>query len=119
MDDTFASKVFKQIKNKLLTFENMVAEEKEGSWEFLPKVEGKLHSNNELTLKWNTVLLQCIFQYHPDNIVKHWKDIEAIAVLLLKEWENPANLELGLDIIYNALLCLCKPHLSSKQFSKP
>jgi hypothetical protein len=37
--------------------------------------------------------------------------------LLLKEWDEQLYLETALDIIYNIILCLCKPHLSWKEFS--
>ena len=79
---------------------------------------GSLHASNEQALKWYTSILQCLFQYHPDNLVKAWPAIERIVNLLLLEWENQSYLEIALDIVYNALLCLCKPHLAADQFVK-
>jgi hypothetical protein len=34
------------------------------------------------------------------------------------EWEEQSYLEIALDIIYNVILCLCKPHLPSSNFTK-
>jgi len=39
-------------------------------------------------------------------------------IVLFREWENQIYLELGLDILYNIVLCLCKPEFSWKEFSK-
>lgn len=55
-------------------------------------VEGSLHARNEQALKWFTSLLQCIFQYHPQNVLKHWKQIERVINLLLVEWDEQSYL---------------------------
>ena len=51
-------------------------------------------------------------------MLKHWKQIERVINLLLVEWEEQNYLETALDIIFNIILCLCKPHLPSTDFSK-
>ena len=96
----------------------LVEREKPVEWEFLEKVEGSLLISNDKVLKWYGTVIQCIFQYHPKNLVQHFKEIEQIINLLMREWENQAYLELALDILYNTLLCLCKTHFSAKEFSK-
>ena len=53
-------------------------------WEFLEKVEGSLLISNEKILKWYGTVIQCLFQYHPKNVVKHFKQIEQIMNLLIK-----------------------------------
>ncbi len=77
-----------------------------------------LHVSNDQVLKWYSSLLQCLFQYHPQNVVKYWKDIESLIIILIHEWDNQSYLETALDILYNIILCLCKPHLHWKEFSK-
>jgi hypothetical protein len=73
---------------------------------------------NEHALKWYSILIQCIFQYHPKNVIACWEDIEKIINLLISKWDDNNYLELGLDIIYNLLLCLTKKHLGWEQFVK-
>lgn len=87
VDATFAGKMFKQFKDKLMTFEKESNPEKKVvEWEFLQPIEGSLHTASEAMLKWYAGLLQCLFQYHPSNVVKHWPDIEALIVFLIREW---------------------------------
>jgi hypothetical protein len=120
IDPSFAGAVFKHIIKELLTEEDF-GEKKEGEeteWEFVEPVTGNLHARNEQALKWFSALLQCIFQYHPNNVLKYWKDIERVVNLLLVEWDDQNYLEIALDIIYNVIICLCKPHLASREFTK-
>ena len=69
-------------------------------------------------MKWYATLLQCLFQYHPHNVIKYWPKLRKVANLLLGEWEELNFLDLGLDIIFNVVLCLCKHHLPYTAFTE-
>ena len=113
IDPNFPKKIFKYIEKELINEDVVVKEDDEvvTEWEFLKPVTGEIHARNEQALKWYTNLLQSIFQYHPQNVITFWPDIEQIINLLIVEWDEQSYLEIALDIIYNLLLCLLKPHL--------
>lgn len=74
----------------------------------------ELITSNEEHLKWYAAMVQCSYQYHPENIVRDWEKLEAIAVVMLREWEKNQIFDWGLDVIFNLVLCLQNVQLDCK-----
>lgn len=117
IDKDFAGKLMKHIYKELITVDPLKQAPRKSFYFFKP-ISHSLATYNENNLKWYTGLLQCIFQYHPDNIVREWDKLETIMVALWLEWENQPFSEIALDILYNLLLCLCHTHIDHSQFVK-
>ena len=69
-------------------------------------------------MRWYASLIQCIYQYHPSNIVKDWEKIEAILSVMLRQWEKNTIFEWGLDLLFNLVLCVTNVHISHEEFKK-
>lgn len=64
------------------------------------------------------MLIECTYQYQPENIVRDFETIERILVLLLKE-DNVVVTECGWDILHNAVIALATQHLPPSNFNNP
>ena len=63
-------------------------------------------------------MIQCAYQYHPDNILRDWEKLETIVMVMLREWELNSIFEWGLDLIFNLVLGLANLHMSHEEFIK-
>jgi hypothetical protein len=80
------------------------------SYFFFENIKESLMTKNENHVKWYTEIIQCLYQYHPEMVIRDFNQIEKIIICLLKEWDNSTFTEIALDMIFNLILCLSHIH---------
>ena len=70
-------------------------------------------------MKWYCEVIQCLYQYHPENLVRDFGTLEKVFICLMKEWENTTFSEISLDMMFNMILALTHVHFDWTEFAKP